>query len=299
MALQLNRFNIDLAKRIAAYQQNVLKENKYIDVRGDVNNTIRGGSIKSDFVMPNGNVAPPDNFSIRGTLDMNGGKINRLNKAKKWASFSGDTARVGLDLVDKGLSIRDKYDPQIQAQNSIIKIAGGKVNRLKKATDWRDFSYDTTDMGLDLTDKGLGIREKYDSKAQAQKSLFKALGGAKPPTKAKINAAISKLEAYLSGSKLKPTKLQMDVLKNIGVIETTVGGMPKYATQPRTRPPPTEAQPTTGIVQRKPPPVPPSATSGGAKKAPGAWIQHVKAYAQNNGVSYKEAMTKAKASYKR
>jgi len=45
--------------------------------------------------------------------------------------------------------------------------------------------------------------------------------------------------------------------------------------------------------------VPPSATSGGAKKAPSAWIQHVKAYAQNNGVSYKEAMTKAKASYKR
>ena len=88
---------------------------------------------------------------------MNGGKkkINRLNKAKKWASFSADTASVGLDLVDKGLSIRDKYDPQIQAQNSIIKIAGGKVNRLKKATDWRDFSYDTTDMGLDLTDKGL------------------------------------------------------------------------------------------------------------------------------------------------
>jgi len=170
MALQLNSFNIDLAKRIAAYQQNVLKENKYIDVRGDVNNTIRGGNIKSDFVLPNGNVAPPDNFSSRGTLDMKGGKqkINRLNKAKKWASFSGDTALVGLDLVDKAWTIRNKYDPQSQAQASLIKIAGGKVNRLKKATDWRDFSYDTTDMGLDLTDKGLGIRQKYDARSQAQ-----------------------------------------------------------------------------------------------------------------------------------
>ena len=49
MALQLNSFDIDLAKRIAAYHQNVLKENRYIDVRGNVNNTIRGGSIKSDL----------------------------------------------------------------------------------------------------------------------------------------------------------------------------------------------------------------------------------------------------------
>lgn len=29
-----------------------------------------------------------------------------------------------------------------------------------------------------------------------------------------------------------------------------------------------------------------------------AWIEHVKAYAAKNKVSYKEAMTKAKASYK-
>lgn len=28
------------------------------------------------------------------------------------------------------------------------------------------------------------------------------------------------------------------------------------------------------------------------------WIEHVKAYSKKNGVSYKEAMSKAKASYK-
>jgi len=37
---------------------------------------------------------------------------------------------------------------------------------------------------------------------------------------------------------------------------------------------------------------------GGAKKT-SAWIQHVKDYSKNNNVSYKEAMTKAKASYKK
>ena len=30
-----------------------------------------------------------------------------------------------------------------------------------------------------------------------------------------------------------------------------------------------------------------------------AWIEHVKAYAKKNKVSYKEAMSKAKASYKK
>jgi len=38
--------------------------------------------------------------------------------------------------------------------------------------------------------------------------------------------------------------------------------------------------------------------TGGAKK-PSAWITHVKDYAKKHGVSYKEALTKAKASYKK
>lgn len=39
---------------------------------------------------------------------------------------------------------------------------------------------------------------------------------------------------------------------------------------------------------------------GGAKKRPAsAWIQHVKKYAGDHNVSYKEAMSKAKASYKK
>jgi hypothetical protein len=35
------------------------------------------------------------------------------------------------------------------------------------------------------------------------------------------------------------------------------------------------------------------------KKGAGGWIAHVKAYAKKHGVSYKVAMTKAKASYKK
>ena len=43
-----------------------------------------------------------------------------------------------------------------------------------------------------------------------------------------------------------------------------------------------------------------AALEGGAKKRPpSAWIQHVKKYAADHNVSYKEAMSKAKASYKK
>jgi hypothetical protein len=38
---------------------------------------------------------------------------------------------------------------------------------------------------------------------------------------------------------------------------------------------------------------------GAKKKGAGSWIAHVKAYAKKNGVSYKEAMTKARATYKK
>jgi hypothetical protein len=41
------------------------------------------------------------------------------------------------------------------------------------------------------------------------------------------------------------------------------------------------------------------AMSGGKERKPSPWIAHVKAYAAQHGLSYKDAMSQAKASYKK
>jgi hypothetical protein len=38
---------------------------------------------------------------------------------------------------------------------------------------------------------------------------------------------------------------------------------------------------------------------GGGVKKPSSWIEHIKNYAKEHNISYKEAMTKGKASYKK
>jgi len=273
--MNLNKFNFDLGQRIKSYQDNILKENKYTSVNSKINPKFRGGSLKSSFVLPNGNVDQPDNFTLRGTLE--GGKkkkVNRLKKAERWRDFTGDTLGIGLDLGDKALDIKDKHDPKMQAMKSAKKIFGGKkkINRLKKAERWRDFSGDTVSQGLDLVDKALTIKDKHDPKSKAQASISKAFGGGiKKPSKARINSAVNKLEAFMSGaSKLKPTALQIEVLQEAGIIESKGGSIPK---------------------------IPDKKCQGGAQKAPSAWVTHVKAYAKSNNVSYKDAMKQAGASY--
>ena len=75
-------------------------------------------------------------------------------------------------------------------------------------------------------------------------------------------------------SKLKPTKLQMEVLKHAGIIDDAAD-MKKSAKK---------------AVKR---------ATGGAKKAPSAWVEYCKKYARDHNVPYKIAMTEAKATYKR
>ena len=77
-----------------------------------------------------------------------GGKVNRLKKAKKWTDFSVDTASKGLDLAEKGMKVFG---------GTGYAVSGGKVNRLKKAKKWTDFSVDTASKGLDLVEKGMKI----------------------------------------------------------------------------------------------------------------------------------------------
>ena len=94
-------------------------------------------------------------------------------------------------------------------------------------------------------------------------------------SKKRIETAIHKLEAYMSGtSKLKPTKLQMEVLKSAGILDDAVD-MKKSAKK---------------AIKR---------AGGGMPKQPSPWVQHCKKYARDHNVPYKVAMTEAKATYKR
>jgi len=76
-----------------------------------------------------------------------GGKVNRLKKAKRWTGFAVDTADKGLDLVEKGMKIG----------GTGYAVSGGKVNRLKKAKRWTGFAVDTASKGLDLAEKATKI----------------------------------------------------------------------------------------------------------------------------------------------
>jgi len=74
-----------------------------------------------------------------------------------------------------------QFGPKAKAPPGDLMGAGKKkINRLKKATRWRDFSKDTVSDGIDLADKALTVKDKHDPVSQAQKSVTKAFGGAKP-----------------------------------------------------------------------------------------------------------------------
>jgi hypothetical protein len=278
---ELNGYNIDLASRINKYQQEMLKAEKGPQkIRDKQREEKIGGRKNIEFVKPSGNVPRVDEdiFTVNVTRDeLKGGKkkVNRLKKAERWRDFSADTLGIGLDLGDKGLTIKDKHDPKMQAMKSAKHILGGKkkINRLKKATNWRNFSADTADMGLDLADKGLTIKDKHDPMSRAQTDISNMLGGG--ISKKRMETAMNKLENYMSGIGPKPTKLQMEVLKHAGILDDAVD-MRKSAKK---------------AVKR--------ATTGGAKKAPSAWVLFVKDYAKKHNVPYKQAMSEAAKVYKK
>ena len=266
---ELNGYNFDLASRINKYQQEMLKAEKGPQkIRDKQREEKIGGRKNNEFVKPSGNVPRVDEdiFTVNVSRDeLKGGKkkkVNRLKKGTNWRDFSADTVDIGLDLGDKAWSIKDKHS----ATGRVQSMLGGKVNRLKKGTAWRDFSADTVGIGLDLGDKAWSIKDKHSATGRVQSML----GG--NISKKRIETAINKLEAYMSGtSKLKPTKLQMEVLKHAGIIDDAVDA--KKA------------------VKR--------ATGGGMPKQPSPWVQHCKKYARDHNVPYKVAMTEAKATYKR
>ena len=277
---EVNKYNIDLMKRIDKYQKEILKEGEFQKPITGTKREPKRLSGGSRYVLPSGEVDRLDDAVLTVNVsrdELKGGKVNRLKKAERWRDFSADTLGIGLDLGDKGLTIKDKHDPKMQAMKSAKKIIGGKkkkINRLKKATNWRNFSAETADMGLDLGDKAWSIHDKHDPMSRAQTDVTNMLGGG--ISEKRLETAMNKLENYMNGtSKLKPTKLQMEVLKSAGVLDDAVD-MKKSAKK---------------AVKK--------ATGGGMPKQPSAWVLFVKDYAKKHNVPYKQAMSEAASIYKK
>ena len=128
---------------------------------------------------------PPPNTAVMKPEPFEGGKVNRLKKAKKWTSFvKKDIVKDGIDLAAYGY---DKYDAATNPYgNAMAKaITGGKVNRLKKAKKWTSFvKDDIVKDGIDLAAYGY---DKYNAATNPYgHAMAKAItGGAakRPPSK--------------------------------------------------------------------------------------------------------------------
>ena len=126
---------------------------------------------------------PPPKLAVEHPEAFEGGKVNRLKKAKKWTSFvKDDIIKDGIDLTAYGY---DKYSAATNPYGHAMAeaITGGKVNRLKKAKKWTSFvKDDIVKDGIDLAAYGY---DKYSAATNPYgHAMSKALtGGARPPSK--------------------------------------------------------------------------------------------------------------------
>jgi hypothetical protein len=265
----INKFNIDLAQRIHHYQQEILKQGENPKAIRDSKRELKmkGGS-RSDYVRPNGNVHKLDEEVLAVNVsqaELAGGrkKINRLNKAKRWTGFSTDTAREGIGLTDEAWTVYDKHDAKSQAMKKAFKMTGSgnmsqveldggrkKINRLNKAKRWTGFSTDTAREGIGLTDEAWSVYDKHDPKSQAMNKAFKMTGSGNM-SKKKLHTAVNNLQAYMEGKrKTKPTKLQLELLKSSGIIESTTEKVAKKVTKAVGSGMPRKPNPRTVIVTK-------------------------------------------------
>lgn len=273
--MSLNQFNIDLAQRIQAYQKEVVKHGENpTSVSASRREPRMSKKNSSDYVRPSGEVGKMDEAVLTvNTSKQEASGGSRIKKAYKWKNFSKETASDAIELADKALDVKDKHDMKSQAFNHALKMTGG-VNRLKKARKWRDFSKETIGDAIDLGDQAWDVHDKHSMKNQAFKHGLKMTGAGF--SKKKLDTAVNKLQNYMEGkSHLKPTKLQYELLKEAGIVE--------------------DVEKAKKSVKKAVKAV----RGGGAPKQPSAWVQHVMKYSKEHNIPYKEAMSKAKATYKR
>jgi hypothetical protein len=163
---------------------------------------------------------------------------------------------------------------------------GGKVNRLKKANQWSDFSKTNAYDGIDLMAYGADAYNKATNPVgyAAQKALF----GGEYQSAGKVN-------------RLKKANQWSEFSKRNAYDGIDLGSYGYDAYNKSVNPVGYAAQKallgkgyaSAGAYQK----AGGYASAGSAPKAPSKWIQHVKAFAKQHNISYRDALKEASASY--
>ena len=159
-------------------------------------------------------------------------------------------------------------------------VTGGKISRLKKAKKWAAFSGDTLDKGLDLASKAKALGGDLDGGKKKRKSKKgPSVSAARDWTQFATDALTTGLDkgkevqaALDGGKKKKVNRMKKATAWRDFSVDTVNQGLDL-------------AQKVKGV------------TGSGKPRAANAWVAHVKKYAADHKVSYKEAMSQAKASY--
>ena len=208
-------------------------------------------------------------------------------------SFKGGSRKMGhSSIMGPANNVLDANLAVLPAEKggalpAAARIGGGLKKKAAKAVK----------MAEDLSKHIEGLDED-DFSGHDKKVIQKVKSGAKM-TKANIER-VKKLKSGGKVNRLKKAKkwtgfVQDDIIsKGLDNAKKAVGvysgynkakmglGMSKKSVD--------DAHKMLGAGRKKP---------GAAKRPPSAWIQHVKKYASDHNVSYNEAMSKAKASYKK
>jgi hypothetical protein len=208
------------------------------------------------------NKQPTDMFSDRTTLAGGGSHFMRFNP-------SGST---------------DAWvQPQMLAEAAEIPMSGGKK---KKNSFTKSLSKTMSSIGK----AALPVAENVAT----QLLVEAAMGAGKPKPRAAVacmGGKKKKKESFtkaLSKSVSSVGKAVLPVAQDVAtqmLVEAAMGaGKPKRGRAPRM------AQPKIGLAKPR---------AVGGKRPASAWVQHVKAHAAKHGVSYKQAMSDAKHTWKK
>jgi hypothetical protein len=203
-----------------------------------------------------------------------GGSVNNdLNKAK--SMLKEYTDGPGKKPSKKMLDLLESHKVISKQPKAAVMPAVGKVSRLKKANRWADFSKKNLKDGIDLGSYGADAYNRATNPMQY--ALTDAITGGKV-------SRLKKANRWADFSK-KNLKDGID-LGSYGADAYNRATNPmQYAL--------TDAISGKGYQKAA------GYASAGAAgpKAPSKWIQHVKAYSKAHGITYKDALKKASASY--
>ena len=223
-----------------------------------------------------------DQFKLaynRGILDLvRRRELEMIRGTEQPTMFGGGSKTTSLQDGLKPL----KPLPGTDGIDYATLVTGGKISRLKKAKKWAAFSGDTLDKGLDLASKAKAIGGDLDGGMKKRKSKKgPSVAAARDWTQFASDALTTGLDkskevqaALDGGKKKKVNRMKKATAWRDFAVDTVNQGL--------------------DLTQRAK-----GVTGSGKPRAPNAWVSHVKKYAADHGVSYKEAMSQAKSSYKK